>query len=107
MKFLAVYELVVEGDLTDFDEQTDRKSTRLNSSHLVISYAVFSLKKKHSRRSSRRRETPGSYPPISLRPLPIIITPNSNPAPRLARYHSSIPSGKTTPIQYERHIPRL
>src|SRR5256885_7236576 len=27
-----------------FDE--DRKSTRLNSSHLVISYAVFCLKKK-------------------------------------------------------------
>src|SRR5256885_12689033 len=26
--------------------KTDRKSTRLNSSHLVISYAVFSLKKK-------------------------------------------------------------
>src|SRR5256885_6092545 len=25
----------------------DRKSTRLNSSHLVISYAVFCLKKKH------------------------------------------------------------
>src|SRR5256885_2977713 len=27
-------------------DQTDRKSTRLNSSHLVISYAVFCLKKK-------------------------------------------------------------
>src|SRR5256885_4790742 len=27
-------------------EQSDRKSTRLNSSHLVISYAVFCLKKK-------------------------------------------------------------
>src|SRR5256885_12956412 len=27
---------------------SDRKSTRLNSSHLVISYAVFSLKKKRS-----------------------------------------------------------
>src|SRR2546426_4433230 len=27
-------------------ERTDRKSTRLNSSHLVISYAVFCLKKK-------------------------------------------------------------
>src|SRR5256885_8614780 len=27
-------------------EATDRKSTRLNSSHLVISYAVFCLKKK-------------------------------------------------------------
>src|SRR2546426_7755964 len=28
------------------DELPDRKSTRLNSSHLVISYAVFCLKKK-------------------------------------------------------------
>src|SRR5205807_3914788 len=28
------------------DDQMDRKSTRLNSSHLVISYAVFCLKKK-------------------------------------------------------------
>src|SRR5256885_8052831 len=28
------------------DLLTDRKSTRLNSSHLVISYAVFCLKKK-------------------------------------------------------------
>src|SRR2546426_5185632 len=28
------------------DEPQDRKSTRLNSSHLVISYAVFCLKKK-------------------------------------------------------------
>src|SRR5256885_14199215 len=27
-------------------ERRDRKSTRLNSSHLVISYAVFCLKKK-------------------------------------------------------------
>src|SRR5256885_8769466 len=27
---------------------TDRKSTRLNSSHLVISYAVFCLKKKNA-----------------------------------------------------------
>src|SRR5256885_6049079 len=28
-------------------EDRDRKSTRLNSSHLVISYAVFCLKKKN------------------------------------------------------------
>src|SRR6266850_5433747 len=28
------------------DDHEDRKSTRLNSSHLVISYAVFCLKKK-------------------------------------------------------------
>src|SRR2546426_9388440 len=31
------------------DGVTDRKSTRLNSSHLVISYAVFCLKKKKER----------------------------------------------------------
>src|SRR5256885_7033308 len=28
---------------------SDRKSTRLNSSHLVISYAVFCLKKKNNK----------------------------------------------------------
>src|SRR5438034_7105079 len=32
-------------------QKTDRKSTRLNSSHTVISYAVFCLKKKKSSRS--------------------------------------------------------
>src|SRR3712207_8612741 len=30
---------------------SDRKSTRLNSSHANISYAVFCLKKKHTRNS--------------------------------------------------------
>src|SRR5256885_3040069 len=38
---LALNQGKVTGDL-------DRKSTRLNSSHLVISYAVFCLKKKKS-----------------------------------------------------------
>src|SRR5256885_12888666 len=33
----------------DPKEVRDRKSTRLNSSHLVISYAVFCLKKKKNR----------------------------------------------------------
>src|SRR5256885_4939898 len=33
--------------------ERDRKSTRLNSSHLVISYAVFCLKKKKMTRSTR------------------------------------------------------
>src|SRR2546426_9055518 len=32
-----------------FGLQLDRKSTRLNSSHLVISYAVFCLKKKNNK----------------------------------------------------------
>src|SRR2546426_6325475 len=35
--------------------EIDRKSTRLNSSHLVISYAVFCLKKKKLRLPSARR----------------------------------------------------
>src|SRR2546426_6919447 len=39
----------------DFGQQReavqDRKSTRLNSSHLVISYAVFCLKKKKNHQS--------------------------------------------------------
>src|SRR2546426_8250065 len=33
-------------------EPRDRKSTRLNSSHLVISYAVFCLKKKKRTRTT-------------------------------------------------------
>src|SRR5205807_10100010 len=36
--------LVVDGVI---EEHEDRKSTRLNSSHLVISYAAFCLKKKN------------------------------------------------------------
>src|SRR5260221_6756236 len=35
-----------DGEDHDDSEQRDRKSTRLNSSHTVISYAVFCLKKK-------------------------------------------------------------
>src|SRR5256885_11147661 len=37
---------------TKWDQAADRKSTRLNSSHLVISYAVFCLKKKKRYRQS-------------------------------------------------------
>src|SRR2546430_11295513 len=36
-----------------FNGYTDRKSTRLNSSHSQISYAVFCLKKKKRRRTSK------------------------------------------------------
>src|SRR5256885_9772996 len=48
-----------------FELRRDRKSTRLNSSHLVISYAVFCLKKKkrygtqdHSRRLALTHHCP-------------------------------------------------
>src|SRR5256885_9279232 len=43
--FLGVDESLAEFD-TPLELVEDRKSTRLNSSHLVISYAVFCLKKK-------------------------------------------------------------
>src|SRR4051794_41411374 len=44
LAFVDFMRLVVDGDLDD--EAQDRKSTRLNSSHPSISYAVFCLKKK-------------------------------------------------------------
>src|ERR687898_2845971 len=47
---------------------SDRKSTRLNSSHLVISYAVFCLKKKknETRQGTQHKNTPDvfSAPPF-------------------------------------------
>src|SRR5258708_24074377 len=39
------------------DTRTDRKSTRLNSSHQIISYAVFCLKKKKNISDSHLRLT--------------------------------------------------
>src|SRR5438874_7917842 len=38
-----------DGTDLDYEMQIDRKSTRLNSSHVEISYAVFCLKKKKQR----------------------------------------------------------
>src|SRR2546426_9214769 len=40
-----------EIDVTPAVREEDRKSTRLNSSHLVISYAVFCLKKKKHKKN--------------------------------------------------------
>src|SRR5438132_10446571 len=37
--------------------QQDRKSTRLNSSHTVISYAVFCLKKKKKKKNINKENT--------------------------------------------------
>src|SRR6478735_8677142 len=50
-------------DRTRLFAGVDRKSTRLNSSHLVISYAVFCLKKK---KTASVTVTPGA----SCNPLP-------------------------------------
>src|SRR5688500_19775379 len=45
-------DLLLDGGLDQVEDRADlrdRKSTRLNSSHLVISYAVFCLKKKKNK----------------------------------------------------------
>src|SRR5256885_12010626 len=47
----------VRAGLCSVDPEIDRKSTRLNSSHLVISYAVFCLKKKTTSRGQHRCAT--------------------------------------------------
>src|SRR5690625_5604568 len=40
-----------QADVSKRDDVLDRKSTRLNSSHVASSYAVFCLKKKRQKRS--------------------------------------------------------
>src|SRR5688500_20065505 len=49
---LVVVKLLFAND-AGREARGDRKSTRLNSSHLVISYAVFCLKKKKRTRTSQ------------------------------------------------------
>src|SRR5256885_12615511 len=56
----ALLTAFVEGRLKELSQAAtprgtgDRKSTRLNSSHLVISYAVFCLKKKKTKASNMK-----------------------------------------------------
>src|SRR3712207_8148240 len=44
--FVVFYFLLIRPQQTKVKQHRDRKSTRLNSSHANISYAVFCLKKK-------------------------------------------------------------
>src|SRR5256885_1637310 len=47
----------------------DRKSTRLNSSHLVISYAVFCLKKKNNSHDEQTRTNETQFFELLQAPL--------------------------------------
>src|SRR5437667_5535728 len=49
-----------------FLEPTDRKSTRLNSSHITISYAVFCLKKKMNTNSDTNLKLMGDQSNVSV-----------------------------------------
>src|SRR5256885_12741872 len=64
----------------------DRKSTRLNSSHLVISYAVFCLKKK-------------KVTLIKTAPPPGSATPAA-PSPFLTAVEQSPPLTFTSPLRF-------
>src|SRR5690606_41046204 len=44
--YAAIVSSGIKAEKTSFNYNQDRKSTRLNSSHVKISYAVFCLKKK-------------------------------------------------------------
>src|SRR2546430_10972844 len=55
---------VLEADLRRYFRSLDRKSTRLNSSHSQISYAVFCLKKK---KKPKRTGAPTQLPYPSCR----------------------------------------
>src|SRR5688500_19229382 len=53
----GVTEIVLDGETGTLVPPGDRKSTRLNSSHLVISYAVFCLKKKKQQRQGQHTDS--------------------------------------------------
>src|SRR5260221_7154192 len=68
------------------DATGDRKSTRLNSSHTVISYAVFCLKKKkNSAKTCSGSPPPGETKTSILRPAHTWIgsTPRAHTHPKL------------------------
>src|SRR5690554_7293657 len=57
-------EKVVFKDIDLLVERGDRKSTRLNSSHVRISYAVFCLKKKKKKKHIKQKKIPKNNMPL-------------------------------------------
>src|SRR5256885_6581 len=81
----------------------DRKSTRLNSSHLVISYAVFCLKKKKHTHTTisppptrTLTPTPHLYATVSLRSPTDFMLPNHPPI-HSVHLHITSPAIPTAP----------
>src|SRR5690349_22946232 len=54
----------------------DRKSTRLNSSHVEISYAVFCLKKKNQLSPTSEQQTPELHSHRHIDSLPPLLKKN-------------------------------
>src|SRR5205807_6778411 len=59
------------------DGPPDRKSTRLNSSHLVISYAVFCLKKKNRKKGSALQNRHELLTPKLVHKRALVAVPHS------------------------------
>src|SRR3954466_13200292 len=70
----------------------DRKSTRLNSSHTIISYAVFCLKKKHTHSPTSWQQLPPTPSPTAWRARPRAGAPAR---PQLRRLR-----GRHGPVEY-------
>src|SRR3989440_6775146 len=75
--------------------RTDRKSTRLNSSHDQISYAVFCLKKKKKNRNTSNAKYKHDETPRDRQNRHVIYIPHSLPDPVSNQHqilHSLLPS---------------
>src|SRR5204863_5680369 len=60
------HSMLAIGLFAHLDIAEDRKSTRLNSSHVEISYAVFCLKKKkNSKNNNNCREPPAGHSQVT------------------------------------------
>src|SRR5260221_7529925 len=69
-----LYDAAVASTETFFTTEGDRKSTRLNSSHTVISYAVFCLKKKKRKKEMNmcsKKDAEGRKDPLFIAQLHI------------------------------------
>src|SRR5437870_10607585 len=53
---VAWLQQAIAGHEAALPEKEDRKSTRLNSSHVAISYAVFCLKKKKKKKKNNKKK---------------------------------------------------
>src|SRR5436305_7082938 len=62
-----VHDAVGPGARLRGDGAADRKSTRLNSSHVRISYAVFCLKKKKKTKAHDSHHQKAPHPPQHIR----------------------------------------
>src|SRR5947209_10785817 len=81
----------------------DRKSTRLNSSHANISYAVFCLKKKHQRPTDPTPHLPAGHgrtmrPPVDHRVVTRIRDGSVRPSSRLFDHRQLTPGADRSAV---------